>query len=357
MKAERTSLIKALDLVKPAIASKALLDELTHVWFGNKELIAYDDVLGIRAPFDADDLAGGVKGALLLGILNASGAKNVEMTIENDGRTAHMKAARAKVKLALLEAERAVWTYPSVKPGDFFALTPELIAGLDDVLISVGTDVSRPDQLGVTLAIEGSGKNKDLVLYTTDSKTIARYYAEIPKGYDEDHLIIPTPFVEQVLRLCAKDGKLAILKDGVLAENKDGVGVFSRVIDASAEPMDFSGALDKALPDDYEKLAVPIPPILKQAVERALVILDGKAAEPIEIAIEDKHLFISVESPLGRLDDTIPLDGDHEHVEIKVDPVLIKRAIDRCDRMLVGDGCLVLLGRKGKFLYAISASA
>jgi DNA polymerase III sliding clamp (beta) subunit (PCNA family) len=353
VKTDRLEFLKALDLIKPAVASKALLDELTHIWLGSKHLTAYDDILGIRAPFECGDMAGGVKGALLLGLLNASGAKNIELDAAAEGKEAHLKAAKAKAKLALLEASRAVWEYPKVKAADFVPLSKELLAGLADVMIAVGSDVSNPDQLGVTFALEEDG----LTLYATDAKTIARSHVAVPKGYDEEHLIVPAPFAEQVLRLCGADSKFAVLKGGVLAETKGGVGIFARQLD-SPNPSDFSGALERVLPKGYGKDAVKIPGVMKMAIERALVILDGKLAEPISMEVADNALFLKAVSPLGELDDEIHLEEGKKHkdVSIKIDPVLVKRGLDRCDHMLVTEGGLALLGRDLKFLYMIAAS-
>lgn len=350
MKTERATLLAALDIVKPAVATKALLEELTHVWFNDKDLLAYDDVLGIRAPFNSDGLRGGLKGQLVAGLLNASGAKSIEISVDENGKEALLKAAKAKLKLALLEPERAVWEFPKVKASAYFPLSKDFLEGLADVLIAVGQDTSIPDQLGITIALEEDG----LTLYATDSKTIARAYVAKPKDYDIDHLVVPTPFVEQVLRLCSSDGKLAVLKDSIVAESKAGVGIYSRLVDVP-EPSDFEGTLASALPKGYIKDSVPIPGVMRMAVDRALVVLDGKVAEPISFYVKEDTLHMEAESPIGELHDTIPLEGAHKDVSIKVDPVLIKRGLDKCDRMLVADGCLAMLGRDGSFLYVVSS--
>lgn len=349
MKTERTTLLAALDVVKPAIATKALLEELTHVWFAKDQLLAYDDVLGIRAPFQSDGLVGGIRGALLLGLLTNSMAKFVEITTEESGTEALLKASRAKLKLALLDADKAVWEYPSVKKDKFFSLTPEFMEALGDVLIAAGQDTSIPDQLGVTLSLDEDG----LTLYATDANSIASASIEIPKGYDEEYLVIPTPFCEQLIRLCTEEPRMAIVKEGVVAECKPGIGVYSRLVDVP-EPADFAGQLSRALPKGFIKKAVPIPPVLRLAVERALVVLDGKIAEPIKFFVKDGVLNLEADSPLGELRDSIQLEKEHEDVSIRVDPALIKRGLEKCDEMFVADSCLAMLGRKGNFVYAVS---
>lgn len=348
MKTERTTLLAALDVVKPAIATKALLEELTHVWFSKGQIVAYDDVLGIRVPFECDGLEGGLKGALISGLLNASGAKTVEISV--DGKEAELKAARAKLKLAVLDPDRAVWDFPNTKKSSFFPLSKELLAALSDVLIAVGQDTSIPDQLGVTFVMTEDG----LSLYTTDSKTIAEAFVKKPKDYDVDHVVLPTPFIEQLLRLCGPDGEMAILKDSVVAYSKSGIGIYARLVDCP-DPSDFETELQRALPKGFRKAAVDIPEVMKLAVERALVVLDGKVAEPISLYVKDKVLHMEAESGLGELRDQIPLEQEHEDVDIKVDPALIKRALEKCDKMLVADRCLCMIGRGGDFVYVISS--
>jgi DNA polymerase III sliding clamp (beta) subunit (PCNA family) len=348
MKTERTKLLAALDIVKPAIAAKALLEELTHVWFLDKRLIAYDDVIGISAPFDAEEIQGGIKGQLIVGLLNASGAKNVELTAKGD--EALLKAARAKLNLALLEPERAVWDFPKVKNNAFSPLSKELLAGLADVLIAVGQDTSIPDQLGVTFQLAEDG----LTLFTTDSKTIAQCFVPAPKGFDEEYMVVPTQFCEQLLRLGNDKTQVALIKGGIVANCESGVGIYSRLVDVP-DPSDFTDTLQRALPKNYNSVAVPIPGNMRLAIERALVVLNGKVAEPISMTVKDGILNLECRSDLGELHDEIELDGKHEDASLQIDPTLIKRALDKCDSMLLADSCFAMIGRKGNFVYVISS--
>src|SRR5665213_2710561 len=80
MKLERKAFLDALETVKPGLAAKSQVDAFAHVWFDGKTVMAYNDTdLGVECPF-VSELKGGLRGPLLLGMLGASRAKEVDLS-------------------------------------------------------------------------------------------------------------------------------------------------------------------------------------------------------------------------------------------------------------------------------------
>jgi DNA polymerase III sliding clamp (beta) subunit (PCNA family) len=354
MNLERTAMLAALNTVRPALASKDLIEELTHCWFDGKTVTAYNDAdLGIQVPF-ASPFKGGIRGQLLLGLLTNSRAKDIviEPGAKENGPMI-LKAARARVELAVLAPERAVWAFPKSEPSKGFAMKAGFLEGLKSVLISVGNDTSIPEKQGVTLDANGKG---DLTMFTTDAKSIARFDFSDPKLKQKFRAIIPTAFCQQLLRLCAEGDVLELRKDCVIASAADGTLLYARLVDCE-QPRDFFEIFDRELPaglDDIEGL-FEIPGRLSLALERAIVLMDGASEGRLDLIIGDGKIKLNASAPgRGELADAVtpvPLEGVPEK-ECSVDPDLLKRAIPLCTHMAFGK-CLFMDDGAG-FSYLVA---
>lgn len=349
MKYARVALLDALNTVKPALASKDLIEELSHVWFDGKTITAYNDAdLGIQVPFKAD-FVGGIRGSLLLGLLHASRAKEVEIEPTEDGQM-KLQAARTRGKLPVLDAERRVWEFPAVNMKASFDINEAFLRALKAVLVSVGNDTSIPEKLGVTI-MAGGGQVR---MFTTDSKSVAAVKVAAPKGdwlKNGARVILPTAFCEQVLRLCAGGGFMIIGKDHVIAGNADGVHVYARLVDCPY-PLDFTGTVAKhsKLPDDVR---FEVPPKLALALDRAIVLLEGVVGETVDMSIAAGKLRLEAHAEgRGNLKDFITLEGVQD-AELRVDPNLVKRALPYATEMGITEDAVVLLGADD-FVYLAS---
>lgn len=351
MKYARLAMLTALNTIKPALATKDLIEELAHVWFDGKTITAYNDAdLGIQVPFKTD-FTGGVRGSLLLGLLHSSRAKEVEIEPGDDGQM-KLVAARTRIKLGVLDAANSLWQFPKVNLKNTFDITEDFVRALRNVLVSVGNDTSIPEKLGVTLVSDGG-----VCFYTTDSKSMATARVAAPKGNwlpKKERIILPTAFCEQVLRLCASGGFMEVHPDYVVAGNADGVLVYARLVDCP-QPLDLAGTV--AAHSKYPKGALfDIPTKLALALERAIVLLDGVIAESISLSVSGGKLRLEAHvDDRGNVRDFITVPEDVPDVMIRVDPVLLKRALPFVHSMAVTDAAVVFIG-DDSFVYLASAS-
>src|SRR5215510_9561239 len=144
MKIGRLELLSALEVLEPALAQKPIIEELTFIWFTGTSVYAYNDVIGIVSPLETE-FQGGMKGSLILGLLNKSRAKEVEIQNSNTDDLM-IKAANARLNLAYYELDRSIWEIPDFERSISFEVTQELVKAIHDVMISIGQDTSIPDQ-------------------------------------------------------------------------------------------------------------------------------------------------------------------------------------------------------------------
>jgi DNA polymerase III sliding clamp (beta) subunit (PCNA family) len=351
MNFQRKELLDTLNIVKPGLASKDLVEELTCNWFQGDTLYAYNDLIGIQIPFKTD-FTGGLRGSLLLGLLDKSRAKEVSISPLNDGNEMLLKAANTRLTLALLEQNRALWEVPEFDKSKSFVIGKDFLLALENVLISIGGDTSIPDQLGVTLL----ATNDTLDLFTTDNSTISWYRLPKPKGYNVERVIIPAIFCEQLLRLCKDGAYLVVTDEAVMAQNSKGIFLFSRLIE-SQRPLDLADIVASSLPETYEENLITVPSRLKLAIERVNIVLENHVGQPADFYIEEGSNFLRLyaKTDNGEIKDSMKLDQEHSIVRISVDPTLVKRALNGRTQFLLTDNCFVLAG-PGEFIHLISTS-
>lgn len=346
MTMEREALLKTLKIAEPALATKDLVEELTHFWFDSEKLLAYNDVIGIELPF-ASNFKGGVRGNLLIGFLDKSNGKDVDLEVSEDGKELQIKCGAGRMKLAMLGIERRIFSMPKVA-SKAIKLEPVLLSGIAKVMVSVGQDTSIPDQLGITFIPDG--KNFDL--YTTDAKTICWLSMNPPEGWDR-RAVVPSTFCDQLLRLAKNESMyLYLTQETIVSELGNGIWLFSRLIEP-ARPLDFDAVLNSLLSKGYSKKFVKVPERMKQAIERAGVITDNQPGTSIEFGFNDAKLYLHAKTIYGEINDSLLLDPPHDKIDGLLDADLVKRGLELCNQMQLNSQALIMAG-DGGFVYVIA---
>jgi len=350
MKLERKAMLDAVDTVRPGLAAKAQIDAFAHVWFDGKTAMAYNDAdLGMEVPF-VSELSGGLRGPLLLGMLNASKAKDIEITAAGDDELL-LKAGGTKLTLPLLAAKEVVWTFPDVAGVKPFTLTKEMLAAVAAVMVSTGDpEPSVPEKLGVTFE---PGAEGHVNIYTTDSVTIAMATCPAPKGFKVKRVTMPTSFWSEVLKRCKDGGKVWLMDDQVIAASDTGIRIFSKLVDVP-RPQDFPAAFASALPKGWKNKKQAIPPRLPLAFQRASILLEGHESLALKVTQAEDRLRMEAKTDFGELKESIKLEKPADELEVSVDPSLVSKGFAGSDDFLVSTEGFAFFGTHG-FIYLVSA--
>lgn len=351
MKIPRLVLLKALDTLKPALATKDLVFELTHYFFTGKNILAYNDLIGLEIPFQTD-FAGGLPGKLLLGVLEKSLAKDVELLEGDKDSEMLLKAGNARVHLSLLPVDRVVWQFPEFNEQDSFKVDKALAEIIGEMLISIGQNTSMPDQLGITFQLWESDE-RWLDLYSTDGNTLSWARIDQPENYRASRCTVSEEFCKQFHVLCTGSAQLIIEEDCALAKFENGIKLYGRLVDVP-NPKDFGEKIDDLIPAPDKLIAIPSR--LKLAIERASIVLDNLPGAPTEISIDRDKVLRLYAKPNSHIElrDAIRLEGEHEEITSYFDPALIKRALDKRSQMYITKDALVLRG-PDNYYHMVSA--
>lgn len=344
MKTDRVKLLERLSLLKPAIKSGGLIPELSHVWFKDQEVFAYDGTIGVRVPLDTG-MECGVPGAVLLGLLATSRLPEVGIDADDKGTCLVVKMGRSTSKLALLDLERGVWPFPKAdNKGESIEITDDLLSALRHVLVVEPKHLTRVEHKGVLVYRD----KKEMTLCATDSATIA--YARVDhKGVVAgDVVLLPRAFADQVVKTCAAGGHLSVRDDHLVARSDD-VEVYSHVVDAS-EVQDVRGIVEKLAKAHPEPLAVPAG--LRIALERA-EILEGAGGAVVELSLAGGDMMSRGTYKYGELSERMKLKGKHPDATGQFEVGLIARGLAGAESMSMDESALLLRGA-GDALYAIA---
>src|SRR5262245_20559069 len=190
-------LIAKLEQVEPAVAINRLIPLLTHFWLTGDKLVAYNGNIALAVPF-ATEFAGAVSAKLLPFLKAASFDRDIKPISRNHDHLL-IDGDRVRMKLGMLPP-KFLHVMPSRQRNSNASASAmaALIASVAHCLVSVGTDTSRSEHLGVTLEPE----NDRVMLYATDEATISRACVSDGWGLSE-RAIIPAAFCHQMLRLYA----------------------------------------------------------------------------------------------------------------------------------------------------------
>lgn len=358
----RQDLLEVLQLVKPALSSKSIIAEFTHVWFDGHSLTATNDTgFGIRMPWSSD-IIGGLPGTLLLGLLSNSKAKEVEFVADDkDDDRVILKMGKARAALTLLPIKTINGIYKKQDrgwlieqdelKGKSFRTTEEFTSVLSQVMISAETPKSKIAELtGVTLI-----RDNGLHMFATDDDTVA--WAMLKDDNfplkEGKRITIPIPFIEQLLQEVGKGGsaEIRIYKNLVYAKGNRNMEIFSNLVTVE-EPTNLL-KLGKSAIENTKY--VKIPARLKLALARAFSMLESSKESFVRIHIKSNVLRVVTKNDLAELKDSIALEGEVPDIETMLDPKLIKRGLPLCERMSIGKTTTVLSNKD--FVYIIAAFA
>ena len=347
MKINRVEFLSALDTCKPALATSTnRAIELTHFWLDGDFISAYNGRLGIVCPFDTGDIRGGVP-ATALAWLEKTEGNDAEITTR--GKDLIIKVFDAHATFAMLEANKQILK-PSLDliEGTGVSVDQTLLGGLKNVLVSLDPKSATPARMGAFF-VPGYGY---LDIYSTDDSTISFFKVKLPDNYPlESHIVIPTGFIEQLLKVLPEGGDEALFvhEHAVVVVNAQGVMVIGNLVDCPIMP-EFFSTLQPYKVEHYNEVSVPAN--LAYALDRVMLVPNKQT----EFSVEAGILYIISEAKgTTRFEEAMTVTDKHPNITEFFDPELIHRALSGRTSMYIEQGRLCLKGPDG-FVHLIAAS-
>lgn len=355
----RAALIRAVNLVRPALANQAYIPALTHIKFDGHRATAYNDISAISVAADFE-LQCCIPGDLLIKTLNSFGGDNIAFQGGGDVPLV-LSSGRSKIKLPTLDVSNFPFQIDLSSGGHDIIVDESILKGIERCLVSVSNDSTHPAQMGVTLDTDKKG---NAVLFSTDNFTISRYQTKNKIKLPGDApIILPTFFCEQLIGMAkalkSSEITLILLANGLCAEfgnNGDDGTLFTKTL-VDLEPLDFFNIFEK-----YCKATTicscdldTIPDAFDGAINRALLILGGEVAKSTKITLYKDKIELHTSSPFGDSDDVIEFNPAFPDLKpFFVDPSHLARAAKTCTSMAFLPKVVLMASQDLAFLHLIA---
>jgi len=351
----RDSLLKLLNLVRPALSTQSFIPALTHILFADGYATAYNDVtaISVKVPVLLEEC---LPGELLIKALGSFNAETV-MLQPGEKCVLHLTSGRSKLKLPTLAIADFPYSAPKDK-GHTVELTESILQGIAKCLFSVGTDPTHAAQMGVTLdTSEGKA-----VLYSTDNHTISRYQTSSALALPGDApVILPTFFCEQLLTLSKafpdRDVDLHVHAGALRATLGKSATVLTKTV-VDVTPLDYGMIIGKYLNVSQVKQTLnPIPDSFDAAWNRALLILSLQADRATEVSEVTEGFRLFSKSSVGESEDVLAFEHGDIPATFHVDPSLVIRAGKQCGSIAFYKRVMVMASPDAAFLHLIAHCA
>lgn len=349
----REGLLKALNLVKPALSNQNYVPILTHFCFDGSLALAYNDVHAIGVRYSLDGIECSVPGDLMLKM--AASLPGSKVSVDFDDENLKFISGRSRVKIPTMPATAFTFDFPTGKRMGHFKVDQDLLKGLEKCSISVGSDPTNPAQMGITLA----RGNDYSALFSTDGYTMSRYILEIDPDLPGDSpIILPTFFCDQLVTLGRafpdEEVEVDIFSGAVVAKFGDQAKLFSKLV-LDVEPLDFETVMSRNVDlGKVKKKAVSIPDSLDQAFDRAMIVSSAEVERKTKLSIDGGKIEMLTLTQLGESKDTLNCDGDFGEFDIGVDPSFVARASKSSYKMALFKDVVVFCDDTFKFSHLIA---
>jgi DNA polymerase III sliding clamp (beta) subunit (PCNA family) len=308
MLVNKNELQRALEIVKPGLANKELIEQSTSFAFVGGKVITYNDEISISHPITGLDIEGAVKADKLYSLLGKIKKDEIELSIENNeiiissGRSRAGLTIQHEIKLPLEEElnQRGKWK----------SLPEKFLHFIEFAVSSCTKSMADPVLTAVHV-------NKQGFIEASDSYRVTR--CELGEDMPIDTFLIPAEAVMDMLRL--QPVKITDGQGWVHFKTEEGTVISCRT-------------MDDTFPDTTPVLKVKgtrilLPKNINNALERANIFAKRKVAleESINISLSAGKMKVRAESDADWFEETMKIEYKGEELDFSITPYLLKNIL------------------------------
>ena len=336
MKVNKEELQKALEIVKPGLANKELIEQSTSFAFIKGRVVTYNDEISISHPIKGLDLDGAILADNLYKFLGKIKKDDLELTIENNEIV--LTTGKAKAGLVLQSEIKLPLDEEIAIEGKWHPLPENFVERIKFVMTACSRDMSQPVLTCVHV-------NKEGFVEASDGFRVAKY--ELGVDMPVDTFLIPASAVVDMTRL--KPIRISEGKGWIHFRTREGTIISCRIYK------------DK-FPETSALLAIKgtrllLPDTIKEVLDRAMIFAkrDHILDESVIITMKDKKFMVKAESDSAWFKEEVDTPYNGEPIEFIITPYLLKGIVSETQAGILsgsklkfeGDGWVYLTMLRG----------
>ncbi len=312
MKVQRNELVEALEIVKPGLANKELIEQSTSFAFIENEVVTYNDYISVSHPISLK-IRGTVPAVEFYSLLKKMKSKEVEIIQKENEILIKSKNAKAgiiiqeDVKLPLDEV-KAEYKWKE--------LPPSFMEGLNTCKGVCSSDLANPVLTGIHCRPDG-------IQEASDNFSIIQYYGEKVRLRS---FIIEATMVPHIRSI--EPTHAARTRGWIHFKNENKTMLHCRVLEDDFP--DLAVHLDAKIIKEVE-----FPKGMLEALEKAHVFAkrDKLGDEEILIRLVNDSLTIKGQSEIGWYEETTKLNYKGTDIEFTITPNLLENVLKRNEKL------------------------
>ncbi len=306
MKINKEQLLKALEIVKPGLASKELIAQSTSFAFINGRVITYNDEISISHPIEGLELEGAILAENLYKFLGKIKKDDVEFEVT--GNEIILTSGRSKAGLTLQSEINLPLDEEIAEVGKWFPLPKDFIENIKFVMTAASKDMSQ--QILTCVHVNENG-------YVEASDGYCGARQNLSSEMPIKSFLIPAANVVDMVHL--NPTRISEGKGWIHFRTREGTIISCRIYDKDVFPSMVTFF-------QTEGVQLLLPNSINEALDLAMVFAkrDHILDEVITISLQYKLLEISAESESGWFKEELEIKYEGNLVTISITPYMFK---------------------------------
>lgn len=336
MKIKTADLIKALEIVKPGVATKEVVEQADRFAFMDGRVVTYNDDISISHPVPGLDITGAIHAKELYEILKRIKQEEVEMEVdENEIR---IESGRLKVGLTL-QQEIRMPLEEIEEEEEWHPIPKELMEYLHFAMGTTKNDTSRPVLSCVHVREDGFVESSDNTRLTQ---------CELGEELPVSSFLIPAKCIRPLLAM-------------EVTEMAQGRGNWIHF--RTPEETQFSARLmlgafpnvDRLL--NVEGIELDLPSSILDAIDKAVVFSDDefKDREEITVKLKKNRIVIKSKNAGGWVEEELNMKYKEDPFQFKIAPYSLQSIVKKNSLCTVSDKLIKFEGPGWAYVSALAA--
>lgn len=304
MKINKKELLNALEIVRPGLAGKEIIEQATSFAFLKGKVVTYNDELSLSHPIKGLDLTGAIQADNLYKFLGKIKKDDIEFELKGNeiilttGRAKAGLTLQAEIKLPLEEVSgKKIW----------YDLPENFNKFVSFAMSSCSRDMSRPIITCVHITKEG-------IVEASDSYRITR--CDLKDQMPIDDFLLPANVAVNVVKL--QPTKIAEGKGWVHFQTEEETIISCRIFEDKYP--DTSPYLK------VKGIKIAFPQTINEVLDRAMVFSKREHLldEVVIITLDNRKLIISAKSDSGWFEEDVNFKYEGDKIIFSITPHLLK---------------------------------